>query len=76
MAEGHAFLGSAKAGAKGQIVILAEVRAAMQVGKGDKVVVLRSPRDGSILVFRVDSFEKLWENIDPSGETLKPGPEY
>jgi AbrB family looped-hinge helix DNA binding protein len=61
MAEGHAFLGSATVGAKGQIVIPADARKAMQVSEGDKVVVLRGPREGSIMVFRVDSFEKLFE---------------
>lgn len=63
MSEGHAFLGSATVGAKGQIVIPADARSAMQVKEGDKVVVLRGPREGSILVFRVDSFDKLLEKI-------------
>ena len=35
----------------------------MQVKEGDKVVVLQGPREGSILVFRVDSFEKLLEKV-------------
>ncbi len=46
-------------GAKGQIVIPADARSAMQIKEGDKVVVVRGPREGSIVVFRVDSFEKL-----------------
>ncbi len=60
MTEGHGFLGSATVGAKGQIVIPADAREAMQIKEGDKVVVLRGPREGSILVFRVDSFDKLF----------------
>jgi hypothetical protein len=40
-------------------VILADARTAMQVREGDKVVVLRGPREGGILVFRVDSFDML-----------------
>ena len=59
MTEGHGFLGSATVGAKGQIVIPADAREAMEIKEGDKVVVLRGPREGSILVFRVDSFDKL-----------------
>ena len=59
MAEKAGFLGSATVGTKGQIVIPADARDAMQIKEGDKVVVLRGPRDGSILVFRVDSFDKL-----------------
>jgi ribosomal protein L24 len=31
----------------------------MQIKEGDKVVVLRGPREGSVLVFRVDSFDVL-----------------
>ena len=59
MAEGHGFLGSSTVGAKGQIVIPSDAREAMGVKEGDKVVVLRGPREGSILVFRVDSFDSL-----------------
>jgi AbrB family looped-hinge helix DNA binding protein len=59
MPEASAFYGSATVGAKGQIVIPAEARSAMQIKEGDKVVVVRGPREGSIIVFRVDSFEKL-----------------
>ncbi len=61
MGEGTAFLGSATVGAKGQIVIPIDARNAMGVKEGDKVVVLRGPREGSIIVFRVDSFDKLFE---------------
>ena len=61
MAEGTAFLGTATVGTKGQIVIPAEARRAMQVKEGDKVVVLRGPRDGSVVVFRADSLDKLFE---------------
>ena len=53
------FLGSATVGTKGQIVIPADAREAMKVKEGDKVVILRGPREGSVLVFRVDSFDVL-----------------
>ena len=59
MPEPSVFYGSATVGAKGQIVIPAEARSAMQIKEGDKVVVVRGPREGSIIVFRVDSFDKL-----------------
>ncbi len=67
MAERTGFLGSATVGTKGQIVIPADARAEMQIGEGDKVVVLRGPRVGSILVFRVDSFDKLLAKATKSG---------
>lgn len=61
MTEGHGFLGSATVGAKGQIVIPADARKAMQVGEGDKIVVLRGPREGSVVLFKVDSFDALFQ---------------
>ena len=59
MAEKTGFLGSATVGTKGQIVIPADAREAMHIKEGDKVVILRGPREGSVLVFRVDSFDML-----------------
>ena len=59
MPQSHAFYGSATVGSKGQIVIPADARNAMQIKAGDKVVVVRGPREGSIIIFRVDAFEGL-----------------
>jgi AbrB family looped-hinge helix DNA binding protein len=59
MAQKTGFLGSATVGTKGQIVIPADAREAMHIKEGDKVVILRGPREGSVLVFRVDSFDML-----------------
>ena len=72
MNEPSAFYGSATVGAKGQIVIPADARKAMQISEGDKVVVLRGPRDGSVIVFRVDSLETLWEKAI-GGADEEPG---
>jgi AbrB family looped-hinge helix DNA binding protein len=69
MPETHGFLGSATVGTKGQIVIPADARAAMQVKEGDKVVVLRGPHEGSIIVFRVDSFDKFLEKAGIAADT-------
>ncbi len=66
------FLGSATVGTKGQIVIPADARAAMKLKEGDKVVILRGPREGSMLVFRVESFDTLLAKagiaVDQSGD--------
>ena len=67
MAERTGFLGSATVGTKGQIVIPADAREEMQIREGDKVVVLRGPREGSILVFRVASFDKLLAQATSAG---------
>ena len=64
MVDGSAFYGSATVGAKGQIVIPADARAAMKIEPGNKVVVVKGPREGSIIVFRVDSFDGLTAKID------------
>ena len=63
MAESTAFLGSATVGAKGQIVIPADARKAMGIGEGDKVVVLRGPREGSVILFKVDSFDAFFQKV-------------
>ena len=62
------FLGSATVGTKGQIVIPADAREAMNIKEGDKVVVLRGPREGSVLVFRVDSFDLLLQKAGIGGD--------
>jgi hypothetical protein len=36
--------------------------------EGNKVVVLRGPREGSVIVFRVDAFEKLLEKAGALSE--------
>jgi AbrB family looped-hinge helix DNA binding protein len=59
MAEKTGFLGSATVGTKGQIVIPVDAREAMRIKEGNKVVILRGPREGSVLVFRLDSFDML-----------------
>jgi AbrB family looped-hinge helix DNA binding protein len=72
MAEKTGFLGSATVGTKGQIVIPADVREAMKVKEGDKVVILRGPREGSILVFRVDSFDVLLQKAGVASQDRSP----
>jgi AbrB family looped-hinge helix DNA binding protein len=67
MAEKHGFLGSATVGTKGQIVIPADAREAMGIKEGTKVVVLRGPREGSILVFRLDSFDRFLAKATKGG---------
>lgn len=67
MGEGTAFLGTATVGTKGQIVIPADAREAMQVKEGDKVVVLRGPREGSVVLFRADSLDMLFRKATQGG---------
>ena len=73
MVEQSAFLGVATVGAKGQIVIPADAREAMNIQEGNKVVVLRGPREGSIVVFRVDSLEKCWERATAGADADSAG---
>lgn len=68
MAQKTGFLGSATVGTKGQIVIPTDARTAMHIKEGDKMVILRGPRDGSIIVFRVDSFDVLLQNAGIAAE--------
>ena len=75
MADEHGFLGSATVGTKGQIVIPADARSAMHVGEGDKVVILQGPREGSILVFRVDSFDAFLNRAQAAEAAPEARPE-
>jgi AbrB family looped-hinge helix DNA binding protein len=68
MPKESAFLGVATVGSKGQIVIPADARQAMKIEEGNKVVVLRGPREGSVIVFRVDSLEKFWERATSAAD--------
>ena len=72
MMKESAFLGVATVGAKGQIVIPAEARRAMKIEEGHKIVVVRGPREGSAVLFRVDSLEKFWEKAT-GGADREPG---
>jgi len=57
------FYGSATVGTKGQIVIPADARRAMGVKAGDRVVVVRGPRDDTISVIGVEAFERLLARV-------------
>jgi AbrB family looped-hinge helix DNA binding protein len=59
MPDPRTFYGSATVGTKGQIVIPVDARRAMGVKAGDRVVVVRGPRDGTISVIGVEAFEGL-----------------
>jgi AbrB family looped-hinge helix DNA binding protein len=68
MSDTHVLFGFATVGTKGQIVIPADARSTMQIKGGDKVVVVRGPREGSIIIHRIDSFDKLLEKAGLASE--------
>lgn len=63
MTDSKNFYGTATVGTKGQIVIPAEAREEMQVKEGDKVVVLQGPRQGSLIIFKVDSIDIFKQKV-------------
>jgi AbrB family looped-hinge helix DNA binding protein len=63
MVEGHGFYGTATVGSKGQIVIPADARTELEIKEGDKMIVLKGPRDGSLVVFKVDSVDFFKDKI-------------
>ena len=57
-----AWLGSGIAN-RGQIVIPAEARAKLQIEEGDKLVVLKGPREGSLIVFKIGSIDFFQQKV-------------
>ncbi len=55
------FAGSVTVGERGQIVIPAEVRAKLQIGPGDKVLVFTRSDGKDILMTKSENFEKRAE---------------
>ena len=63
MGEAASFYGVVTVGTRGQIVIPAEARAELQIGEGDKIVVLKGPREGSLIMFKIGSIEIFQEKV-------------
>ncbi|MEO8105205.1 MAG: AbrB/MazE/SpoVT family DNA-binding domain-containing protein [Candidatus Saccharibacteria bacterium] len=53
------FYGSATVGTKGQIVIPVEARADLNIKEGDKVIVVRAPHGGGLMVLKADMLEEI-----------------
>jgi AbrB family looped-hinge helix DNA binding protein len=57
MAESDNFYGVVTVGSRGQIVIPAEARTKLQIEEGDKIVVLKGPREGSLIIFKIGAID-------------------
>jgi AbrB family looped-hinge helix DNA binding protein len=44
-------------------VIPAKAREKFQIQEGDKIVVLRGPREGSLIIFKIDSIDIFKEKV-------------
>ena len=63
MFDGIKFYGSATVGSKGQIVIPAEAREELKLDEGEKVIVLRDPGGGGLIVLKASMLEKMLEQM-------------
>jgi AbrB family looped-hinge helix DNA binding protein len=63
MSESAGFYGVVTVGTRGQMVIPAEARAELQIEEGDKMVVLKGPREGSLIIFKIGSIEIFQEKV-------------
>jgi AbrB family looped-hinge helix DNA binding protein len=68
--EGIKLYGSATVGSKGQIVIPAEARDELEFKEGDKVVILRGPRGGSVMVVKAEVVEEMLGSLQVRLETM------
>jgi len=58
------FYASATVGVKGQIVLPAEAREELNINEGDKVVILRAPHDGGLLVFKAEKIAEMMSTVN------------
>lgn len=57
------FLGSVTVGSKGQVVIPADAREALDIKEGDKLVVLGNPSKKGIAFIKAESIEELLQHM-------------
>ncbi|NCO32324.1 MAG: hypothetical protein AUJ92_19080 [Armatimonadetes bacterium CG2_30_59_28] len=60
---GDMFCGMATVGARGQVVIPAEVRKKCRIGKGDKLLVFEHPFKEGFMMFPVGQMESLMRDM-------------
>lgn len=53
------FYGSATVGSKGQVVIPAAAREELKLDEGEKVIVLRDPGGGGVIILKASMLEKM-----------------
>jgi AbrB family looped-hinge helix DNA binding protein len=64
------FYGSATLGSKGQIVIPAEAREELKLEEGEKLIVLRDPRGGGLMILKAERLESMIEQMQSKFGTL------
>ena len=57
------FWGAATVGSKGQVVIPAEAREALNIKEGDKLVVMGPPTNNAVLFVKADSIEAMVQGM-------------
>jgi AbrB family looped-hinge helix DNA binding protein len=65
------FCGAATVGTKGQIVIPAEAREALNIKTGDKLLVMNVPERGVLAILPEHSLDALYEQLSSKLETLR-----
>lgn len=61
--KGFKFWGSATVGTKGQIVIPAEAREALDINEGDKIIILSAPGGDGFMAIKPELFEQYVKEI-------------
>jgi AbrB family looped-hinge helix DNA binding protein len=65
------FWGSATVGSKGQVVIPANAREKLEIKEGDKLIVVSSPRNNSVIFLKGDAIEDMLEHVQTGLNEIK-----
>jgi len=69
------FYGAVTVGERGQIVIPAEARAALDIQPGEKLLVLQHPVHQGLMIFRIDSVREFMDEIQKTLELAQSASE-
>lgn len=65
------FHGSVSVGDRGQIVIPVDVREALNIRPGDKLLIFKAPVKDALVVAKPESFEKHVQEMNEQAEKLR-----
>ena len=66
------FCGSVTVGERGQVVIPAEVRKALGIEPGDRLLVFRQPTGRALMLAKIDSVQEVLDTFKRALDNIQP----